>query len=361
MVNKMKYPLNKLDNYFLNYNKITEDMEYEIFDIYAKDIITVNRIDLVVKYYYIECREKNQNLDFAKELYEKHIEAFSDGTFSEQGNLSKNSIEKYIEVFDNLIDDFKENGFSSDISIIPIGKNYELLDGSHRTACAAYFNQKIKVIRFPNLSVDYGFKFFKRRLLDEFYLDFIAKEFVALKDNIYILFAWPKIAENRNIKVIDRILEKKQCKVIYRKRLKFNREELRSLVFQIYKDEHWIGNNKNNFKGINLKTDLCYDKSGCVEIYILDCSSLELLVMAKEEIRDIFGIGKSSTHSTDTKEETMELINFILDKNFHKLLCNSFQTNRSLKYSWIKYFGRKIRHTYRVTINNIKHIFGKSV
>lgn len=35
---KKKYPLNKLDDYFLKYNKITEDTEYEVFDIYAKDL-----------------------------------------------------------------------------------------------------------------------------------------------------------------------------------------------------------------------------------------------------------------------------------------------------------------------------------
>jgi hypothetical protein len=357
----MKYPLNKLDNYFLNYNKITEDMEYEVFDIYAKDIITVNRIDLVVKYYYIECREKNQNLDFAKELYEKHIEVFTDGTFSEQGNLNKNSIERYFEVFDNLIDDFKENGFNADISIIPIGNNNELLDGSHRTACAAYFNQKIKVIRFPNLSVDYGFKFFKMRLLDDFYLDFIAKEFAVIKDNIHILFAWPKIACNRNIKVIDEILEKNQCKVIYHKKLKFCREELWNLIFQIYKDEHWIGHNKNNFKGITLKTDLCYDKNEFVEINILSCPHLQSLTKVKEEIRQYFGIGTSSIHTSDTKKETIEILNFIFEENYDKLLYTNFQQNRRLNRSWIKCIGRKIRNKYRVIINSIKKFLGKPV
>lgn len=357
----MKYPLNKLDNYFLNYNKITEDIKFELFDIDAKDLVMESRIDLIVKYYYISCREKNQNLSFAKELYEKHIEAFTDSTFSEQGNPNKNSIEKYIEVFDNLIDNFKKTGFDSDISIIPVGKNYELLDGSHRTACAVYFNQKVKVIRFPNLSVNYDFKFFKRRLLDDFYLDFIAKEFVVLKSNIRVLFAWPQIAGNRNNKVIEEILEKKQCKVIYRKRLKFNREGLRNLVFQIYKDEPWIGHNKNNFKGVTLKADMCYAKSGHVEIYLVNSTSLKLLAMAKNEMRQYFGVGKSSIHTSDTKKETMEILNFIFDKNYDKLLYNSYKQNLSLKHSWAKYFGRKIRNKYRVTINNIKDIFGKPV
>lgn len=357
----MKYPLNKLDSYFLNYNKITEDTEYEVLHVDAKDFITVNRIDLVIKYYYIKCREKNENYDFAKDLYKKHIEAFSDSTFSEPGNSNKNSIEKYIEYFNDMIEDFKENGFNSNISIIPIGKNYELLDGSHRTACAIYFNEKVKVIRFPNLSVDYGFKFFKRRLLDDFYLDFIAKEFAALNNSIYILFAWPKIVKSKNIKAIDEILNKNHCEVIYRKKLKFNRNEFRNLIFQMYKDEPWIGHARNNFEGINLKAELCYSKTGLVEVYILNCYSLDLLNRTKEELREFFGIEKSSVHTSDTKKETMEILNLILDKNYNELLYNNFEKNRNLKFSWIKYWGRKIRYVYRKTINNIKCILGKPV
>jgi hypothetical protein len=357
----MSNPFRKLDNYFLDYNKITEDTEYGLFDMKAADLITEKRIDLIVKYYYIRCWEKNVNVDFARELYEKHIEAFTDGTFMEQGSTYKKSIENYLEVFNNLIDEFKERGFDSNISIIPIGKNNELLDGSHRTACAAYFNQKIKVIKFPCLSVDYDFKFFKRRLLEDYYLDFIAKEFATIKNNIHILFAWPKIVQSKKLKAVEEILEKRQCKVIYRKKLKFDWEGFRSLIYQIYKDEHWIGCNKNNFKGINVKSELCYDQNGYVELYILDCPSKEVLSMAKQEIRDVFGIGKSSIHATDTKEETIEILNFLLDKNYNELLHNSFEKNRYLKHSWRKIFLKKIRYVYRVSINKIKHIIGKPV
>lgn len=203
----MRYPFNKLNKYFLKKYKIKEDSEYELFDIYAKNLLTIKRIDLVIKYYYIECREKNKNLEFAREIYIKHIEAFTDGTFTEAGNPDKNSIEKYIEAFDDLIDDFKINGYCSDISIIPIGKDNELIDGSHRTACAAYFNQKIRVMRFSNISVDYGLEFFKRRLLDDYYLYFIAIEYGIIKDDIYVLF---KILKNISIKhILTRCFYKK--------------------------------------------------------------------------------------------------------------------------------------------------------
>ena len=39
--------------------------------------------------------EKNLNCKFYNDLYKKHIEAFSNGTFIEYGTESKNTIEKY--------------------------------------------------------------------------------------------------------------------------------------------------------------------------------------------------------------------------------------------------------------------------
>lgn len=356
---KMIEPFNKLDKYFLEYNKITEETVYEIFDICAVDLFTANRIDLVVKYYYIECREKKFNLDFAKELYTKHIEAFTDGTFTEHGNPNKNSIEKYFEVFNHLIDNFKEKGYTPDISLIPVGKNYEILDGSHRTACAAYFNQKVKVIRFPKLSVNYDLNFFRRRLLDDYYLDFMAKRYLDINDKVYLLFSWPKT--KRRTYYIKDVLEKHQCKVIYTKKLKFNRDVFWHLIYQIYKNEHWIGYIKNNFKGITEKAELCYDPNGYLGLYILECPSLEALSIAKDELRIFFGIGKSSIHTSDTKEETIEILNFILNKNCQQLLHNSFHKNKNINHSIKKYFGRKVRHAYRVIINKIKVNIGKPV
>ena len=173
--------MHRLDPYFKEYNKIDKDSEHEIFYMEAQDLINKKRIDIVVKYYYIKDRESGENIEFAQELYKKHIEAFSDGTFTEQGNKDKNSIEKYIETFDKVIDSFKEKGFDEEVSLIPVGRDREILDGSHRVACAIYFKTKLRVIQFKNLSVDYGFDFFRRRVLDEFYLDFIAKEYVNLK------------------------------------------------------------------------------------------------------------------------------------------------------------------------------------
>ena len=217
IIDTRKYPFNKLDPYFLAYHKINDQTEHTVFKIKVKDLINPKRIDIIIKYYYIKARERGENLELAKEMYSKHIEAFSDGTFQEHGNKEKDSLEKYIEIFDTIIDDFKVNGFNKEKSLIPIGQDKEILDGSHRVACALYFCKEIKVVQFPSLSVDYGFDFFRGRYLDEFYLDFIAKEYVNLGKQIYLLILWGKAGLDKNILYIEKILNQKGSSIIYKK------------------------------------------------------------------------------------------------------------------------------------------------
>ena len=80
------------------------------------------------------------NCKFINELYDKHIEAFSAGSYNEPGNDEKNSIKKYIDTFEVLIKNIKKSGIDETISVIPVGKNNEIMDGAHRTAIASYFN-----------------------------------------------------------------------------------------------------------------------------------------------------------------------------------------------------------------------------
>lgn len=354
-------PFNKLDPYFLAYNKIDPQIDYDVFYLKPEEIINEKRIDIIVKYYYIKARESGHNLGLAREIYEKHIEAFSDGTFQEHGNKDKNSIEQYISTFNQLIDDFKENGFDEDKSYIPVGKDNEMLDGSHRAACALYYKQKIKVVKFPDLGVSYDFEFFRKRHLDEFYLDFIAKEYVNLKQETYVLFAWPKIGNHENLAYIDKMMNQGECRVIYKKKLAIDHSSLWHLIFNIYKDEHWIGYKGNGFKLVDHKRDLCYDQNGMLGVYLIECSSLSSLTEKKQLLRDYFAVEKSSVHTTDTYEESIEILDFILDKDYDRLLHEDFLNNRDSKYTFKKHVMRKLRYFYRKLMNIIKKIIGMPV
>lgn len=353
--------MNRLDDYFKAYNKIDEQTPHSTFEMEPAALITPRRIDILVKYYYIHARETGEDLAFAKELYEKHIEAFTDGLFQEHGNKEKNSLEKYLEIFDEMIDQFKEAGFDAKQSVIPIGRNNELLDGAHRTACALYFHATVPVMKFPDLAVDYGFDFFRRRLLDEVYLDFIAKEYVQLKGEVRAMIAWPKIGNKQNIQYIDDELERQGVQILYKKRLTLDEKTLQDLVFTIYREEHWLGFNLEKFKAVQYKANLCYDEKGYLTLYLLEDVAEEQLVDIKNHLRNYFQVEKSSIHTADTHQESVETANFLLDQNYGELLRQNYLARKDVDHTFTRFAHRKIRYYYRTALNRLKKILGKPV
>lgn len=353
--------MDRLDDYFKAYNKIDEHTEQTTFEIDPRELINHRRIDIIVKYYYIQARETGQDFAFAKELYKKHIEAFTDGTFQEQGNIRKNSIEQYISTFNVMIDHFKEDEYDVERSVIPIGANNEILDGAHRTACAIYFNKPVKVMKFPDLSVDYGFDFFRGRLLGAAYLDFIAKKYVQLQENVALFIVWPRIVNKENMRYMTKELEKQPMDVIYRKNLRLSEDNMRDLVYSLYREEHWVGLNPETSEAVNRKAAECYDKENCLVVYLLEGLETKELTKFKEELRAYYQVGESSIHTTDTHAEAVEIVNFLLDENYGGLLHENYLARKDVDHTLGRFIRRKLRYYYRKSINRIKKMIGVPV
>ncbi|MBW3110293.1 hypothetical protein KYJ26_00355 [Bacillus sp. MCCB 382] len=310
-----------LSSYFCRINNIDLNKCYSIEIVDACDLLVKERIDLVAKIKYVEFKDKGYDLSFIKELYAAHIEAFSLGSFSEPGNSEKNTIEKYIKTFDNLIDNIKNNGINKDKSVIPVGYNNAILDGAHRVAIAAYYKLKVPIIRFNNLSATYDVKYFKERLLDERYIDYLVNEYCKLKGNQFVACVWPKAKDKDKRKELDALINN-SCEVIYKKKIKVGYDGLHNLMFQIYSGQGWIGNIKNNFEGAKNKRDACYDKNEILTAYVIENISFEDVLNLKKKIRDIFNIGNHSIHITDTKEEVVQMVNLLLNENSVQFLNN---------------------------------------
>lgn len=348
-----QYPFNLIADYIYEYYKLTEDTPFEILEIDAKDLIIPERIDLTVKYYFIQCRETGDNLAFAEELYTKHIEAFTDGMYLEFGNKEKNSIQKYIDTFCNLMDDMKQNGFHPEISLIPVGKENVLLDGAHRAAIAAYFGQKVKVIRFQHLSVCFNHKYFRKHLLEEKYIEFMVKEYCKLKQNTYMVFLWPRAYKYRAI-VMNR-LGQNGSKFIYSNKVKIPFEQFFPLVYQIYQREPWVGNEQNHYRGALKKAQLCYEKEGRMKIFVIEGIAPSQISQVKADIRKELGLKKNSLHITDKKEETLEALDIIMSIGKSKdingrLIANDINKTLAMK--------KRLRNIYARCILSIKKRLG---
>jgi hypothetical protein len=342
-----------LSEYFCNAHKIDLDKEYTIEKIEASSLIVSNRIDLIAKFKYIEFREKGYDMTFVKQLYQKHIEAFSFGTYREPGNCDKTSIKEYFDVFDALIDEIKNKGIDETLSVIPVGSNNVILDGAHRTAIAAYYNLEVPIIRFNDLSVDYSAKFFRERALDEIYLDYLITEYCKLKSNVYFACVWPKAQGQAKLQEMKNLISN-SCVVVYDKKVKLSYEGLRNLIIQVYSAQTWAGDIKDHFSGAQSKAEACYDKSGRVLCYILECDHFDQILKLKTKIRDIFKIGNQSIHITDSQPETLNIVNLLLNQNSVDYL-NKGKSDYYRASNRMSLFLLKIKSFVQRKNRNLKH------
>ncbi len=308
-----------ISDYFLNGWGISPDKEFEIQYVDAKQFLQPERMDLICKLVYIDCKVKQRNLDFAKELYTEHIRAFSLGTFKEPGNNEKNSIEKYFAFFDYLIENCQKEKLSADKSVVCVGDDGNILDGSHRTAVAIYFNIPLPVIYIPNIKVDYGTKHFKSLGLKEEYLDYITYQYIRYIDNVYIACLWPIADDNEKKKIAERFIQEK-ASVYYKKDIKLNYNGLKQLMIHTYGEQKWSGDIENAFCGISAKLDCCYKENSYTTVFVLSGASLDSIVDLKSKIRNLYDIQNHSIHITDTKDEAIYLGQVIFNKNSIDLL-----------------------------------------
>lgn len=312
-LNQNLYPYNLLTNYFLVENKISPFDKYTIEEIDANQLITPYRIDLMAKLLYIKFKINNLNSDFGKKVYIDHIKAFTNRTYNEPGSIEKNSIDKYLNDFDTLIYDIKENGFSAEKSLVPVGDNNIILDGSHRVACCIYFHKKVTIIRFKGQKRDFGYSYFKANGMNIHYLDYLITEYCRNMSNTYIACIWPKANDKKKLNLAENILIQSNT-IVCKKRVALTYNGLKNLMIQIYSHYDWIGTYKNNHKGIESKAKDCFDSKGNLLVYVL-CSNVEQVNCDKIKIRKLFNIANSSIHSTDNQMESIELSEILFNNN----------------------------------------------
>lgn len=78
-------------------------------------------------------------------------------------------------------------------------------------------------------------------------------------------------------------------------------------------------------------------------------------------MRKHFGLGNYSIHTFDESEESVDMLNILLDKDSDKILYENYLNTKDKNYTFKRYMYRKMRHIYRKTINQIKAILGRPV
>ena len=327
----------KIDNYFIKNLNLDLNKDYKITNIESKKLLVSERIDLIAKIKYIEYLEKKINSSYFKELYLSTIEAFSEGRYNEPGNKNKNNAKKFINSFNELIDGIKTSGIDKERSIIPVGKNNAIIDGAHRTAISIYYNYTVPVIKIVDREVNYNYDFFKKRLLSEEMLNYMYTEYAKMKDNIYCICLWPKCSKEQS-EIATKMIES-NLKVIMKKTIKLTYNGLRNFMIQIYGNQKWVGTVKNKHAPVTAKANNCYSKQGELTLFIIEEQDVKNIVNLKTKIREKLNLENHSIHSTDTKEETNEMLNLIMNKNSVEFLNNANIDEYPKLYDKLKEFA----------------------
>lgn len=288
--------------------------EDKIEYIRAKDLLVSNRIDLVAKYKFVEAYDKGKKIPFIEKMYYAHLEAFSSGRFVEPGKEdTKKSFEDYLTIFRQLIENIKGNGVKKEISVIPVGKNNVILNGSHRTAIAMYYDMTVPIVRYEDLEVTYDYRFFQEKLLDHQYLNYMITEYIRIKENVFFACIWPR-ADQSKWTAVDRLIKEK-CDIVYRTSVVLTYNGLKNLMIQIYEKQEWCGNLQNGYRGVTGKADACYAESEKTIIYILDNARLPEIIDLKKNVRNIYQMANHSIHISDNSQESLKMAHLLLNAN----------------------------------------------
>lgn len=127
----------------------------EIKKILLKNLENYNRLDIIVRYMYIEYYFNKNNK--GKELYNKMQKKRVPEEYKKKN---------FLEIFNKTIEEFK-TGLNDNFPLI-LNENLNLVDGSHRLSCCLYFDIKGKInYTINNTKVNYDIKWFEENFKQE--------------------------------------------------------------------------------------------------------------------------------------------------------------------------------------------------
>lgn len=315
--------------------------KYEILNIKPSKLITYNRLDLAFKIFYLQMKEFEKVL-FAKDLYLRHVKAFSLGSFQEPGNDRKNTAQKYLEDFDDIYLSVKKYGIAANKSVIPCSINGSISNGAHRVSAAYMLNKEIPSVILDTPDDKYDFNFFLNRGMSQSDIDCAVTKFIEIAENCYVAIVWPS-AQGMEAELRDLIPN-----IIYQNDIPLNYKGAHNLLSQVYFGEAWLGAKDENYPGVKNKLVKCFKTFDKMRVIAFQAECLNEVLLLKEKIRQLFNIGKHSVHISDTKEESIRIARILFNENGIHFLNHSSPNKYPATYRKIVRFKTFLENNHTV-------------
>lgn len=299
-----------------------------------------SRFDFMAKYLYIKHYDKKYNTTFFIDLYKAHINTFNggyelpDSTISNCG-ITKQNIDDFIKVFNELIDNMKENGYNK-MYPIPINSDNIIENGTHRLLTAYYYNIQPEIKQISGSGQHYDYNFFLQRRgkppLERIYADIMALEYVNHNEKQRCMILYPCAYDNTKLKLLINTI-RQYGYIYYHKEIKLTQNGLINLIKELYRGEEWIGGLFPTSGGDG-KFKFCYADNPIIYISIT-MNDITKLIEMKEKCRKIYNLGKHSLHVSDHISDTWRISAALLNDNSIHFLNNgtnniSLQTKQLL-------------------------------
>jgi FkbM family methyltransferase len=296
-----------------NNKKIDTDIQNNYDKINEFNFPLLKRFDFGGKISYIISKEKNINSKYLEKVYRENIYEITNRTFTENNRNDKKCFSDFIDIYDKVIDNTKNN-IIDNFPIIT-NNNY-LVEGIHRTSASIYFNKEPKYsdINDQKLydnkniqNVNYDYRNFK-----------LNSDHIALTNLIYLdynfraIIIYPKSSNHMN-NSIEKIIND-YCDICYQKDIKLNKNGLSNLISELYYGESWIGKNNNN---TSHKLSLTYGNNN-TRLFIVNVYNDNEFLLMKQKIRNI--TFHDFIHTTDDKNDTYRVCSTLLNENTIKLI-----------------------------------------
>ena len=168
---------------------------------------------------------------------------------------------------------------------------------------------------------------------------------------LYVMNVWSTVHQPEQIETIKNMV-KQTGTLRIQKPVYLNRQGLRNYMIQIYGQERWAGSPYNHFRGIWRKVDQCYVEKKPLHVLAFECDKLIEVVKLKERIRAYCKIGKSSVHTSDTKEQADRTLRLLLHKNTVDFMNTVWPDKYPYLVSRLRKFAKK-REQYKIPLEDL--------
>lgn len=315
------------------YDKLNRSY-YEVNDINPIRLLTWNRLDLAFKIFYLQHKDRAPSL--AIDIYKHDVRSQTLGSFEEYGNDGKSNFQKYLKEFEIILENIQLHGFDSNKTVIPLSSQSTIINGAHRTASAIFLGKKVVSVKTDIDAMTCDYRYFYERSVPESVLDIVAQTFIEYANDTYIAFLWPS-GDYRKQEVLNKF-----SNVVYHKKIKLTPQGGLNLLIELYKHMDWVGNQTSGFGGAKQKLIECFPSFSPFDVVVFQSDSIDKVRAIKDEVRQIYNIGFSSIHITDTKEEAIKAAKMVLNNNSIHFLNYAEPNKYYSTYKKIEKFKRFI-------------------